>query len=318
MKSRLLFTLCALPLATSQAALTTYTPDANTRYLYHFDEAAGASSAANAGSAGFSAIAYDGNPSVPGTPIANVNNPQPSNTTILGATGFTGFGNAANVSAADLGLGVDGNNSGTFQAGNSNANNSPDAVLQSSFSNLAGSFTIDAMINVPSISLVREIVSTDNTAPAGSPRGFQFRTSATGTLDFNFIGTGGAPVTAAIPTVGANAFVANEWFHVAFTYDAPTTTTRLYWTRVDPANTIANQIGTGTTETTLNTLSSSLVIGNENRGVANEGLLGLIDEVRISDTVRGAGDFIFVAVPEPSTALLGGIGLLALLRRRRA
>jgi hypothetical protein len=32
----------------------------------------------------------------------------------------------------------------------------------------------------------------------------------------------------------------------------------------------------------------------------------------------GTNGGFFLSVPEPSTALLGGIGLLALLRRRRA
>jgi hypothetical protein len=297
MKPYLFLTLWSIPLATTQAALTPYTSDANTVYLYHLNEAAGASSAANAGSAGFSAIGYDGNPSEPGAVPANTALPQALNTTILGAAGFSGFGGAANISAADLGLGVDANGSGGFQMGNTNATNSPDAILQSSLADdSSGSFTIDAMIRIPAITgtVAKEIVSTDG-GGATATRGFQFSITATGFLSFNFIGTAGTAVTAAIPTTGDNAFAANEWFHVAVSHDASTTppTTSLYWTRVNAVAETANQIGTGTTETTAPGISAALIIGNENRLTANEGLGGLIDEVRISKVVRGPGDFIF-------------------------
>ncbi|HEX3599633.1 MAG TPA: LamG-like jellyroll fold domain-containing protein [Lacipirellulaceae bacterium] len=42
-----------------------------------------------------------------------------------------------------------------------------------------------------------------------------------------------------------------------------------------------------------------------------------IDEVRISDSVLAPNQFLFVAVPEPSSAILCVIGLLGLLGRRR-
>lgn len=43
---------------------------------------------------------------------------------------------------------------------------------------------------------------------------------------------------------------------------------------------------------------------------------GFIDEVRISDTALAPSQFL-AAVPEPSAALLGGLGVIGLLRRRR-
>ncbi|RYD40148.1 MAG: hypothetical protein EOP85_14740, partial [Verrucomicrobiaceae bacterium] len=44
------------------AGISPYTADADTSYLYHFDEASGASSAANAGTTGVAALSVDGNP----------------------------------------------------------------------------------------------------------------------------------------------------------------------------------------------------------------------------------------------------------------
>ncbi|MES2474325.1 MAG: LamG-like jellyroll fold domain-containing protein [Verrucomicrobiota bacterium] len=43
---------------------------------------------------------------------------------------------------------------------------------------------------------------------------------------------------------------------------------------------------------------------------------GRIDNVRFSDTALSSSEFL--AVPEPSSALIGGLGLLCILRRRRA
>ena len=63
---------------------------------------------------------------------------QPVVTTILGAAGYAGFGNAANISAADFGFGVDANASGGFQIG-LNAGTSPDAILHSSLAGADGS-----------------------------------------------------------------------------------------------------------------------------------------------------------------------------------
>ncbi len=294
----------------TDAALTTYGPDANTQYLFHFDEAAGSSVAANAGATGFSAVSYSGNT------YAGDGLNQPTVTNVLGATGYGGFGNAANVSANNLGLGVDRDASGAFMMGD-NAPVSPDQFLDHSTIFGAGNvFTLDAMVNVPSItSGNRHIVSTDSNA-GNADRGLQFRITGDGRLEFNYIGVNTSSVFAPIPTTGDHAFVANEWFHVALSYDGANAS--FYWTRVNPSFTAANPVGTPVAEGVDLNDDMLLVIGNEGRATGTpasaEGLVGLIDEVRISNVVRTAGQFIFV--PEPSAAVLGGMGLLALLRRR--
>ena len=71
---------------------------------------------------------------------------------------------------------------------------------------------------------------------APAKRGFQFRLSG-GTINFNPIAAG-TSVTALLPIAGNNAFVNNTWFHVAAVYDG--TNYYIYWTLVNPTNTVAN------------------------------------------------------------------------------
>ncbi|HEY1123377.1 MAG TPA: LamG-like jellyroll fold domain-containing protein, partial [Haloferula sp.] len=232
--ARLLPILVTLP---AQAIITgPYVPDAETVHLFHFNEAAGTSITANAVSEGRPAIAFDG-----ATLLNHATNPQPASTTVLGATGLSSaFGNAANITATNLGIGLDANSSGGFQVGT--ASTCPDAVAHSSFTGVSGAFTIEALVKLPSITgSQREIACTDSALAA---RGFQFRVNSTGQLEFNFISTAGATATATIPTIGTHAFSAANWYHVAVTYDG--TTTRLYWTLVDSSVSAANLIGSST------------------------------------------------------------------------
>lgn len=290
-----------LMLPATYAAVAPYTSaDADTTYLYHFDEAVGASSAANAGSTGDAALSVNGNP------YAGDGVNQPLITTVLGSAGFSGFGNAANVTGSAC-LGVDVDSNGAYQPGDY-APVGPDQLLDhSTIFGVSNAFTLEAMVNVPSItSGNREIICTDNNG-AAVDRGFQFRINATGNLEFNFIGSAPIAFTAPIPTTGTHGFVANQWFHVALTYDGTTLT--CYWTKVDPSIITANPIATNTTETVDVNDDAVLIIGNEGRATGNLGgepLGGLIDEVRISKVARSASQFIF----GPSAADSDGDDLL--------
>jgi Concanavalin A-like lectin/glucanases superfamily len=278
-----------LMLPAAHAAVAPYTSaDADTTYLYHFNEAAGASSAANTGSTGDAALSVNGNP------YAGDGVNQPLITTVLGSAGFSGFGNAANVTGSAC-LGVDADGNGAFQPGDY-APVGPDQLTDhSTIFGASNAFTLEAMVNVPSItSGNREIICTDNNG-AAVDRGFQFRINATGNLEFNFIGSTPAAFTAPIPTTGTHGFAANQWFHVALTYDGTTLT--YYWTKVDATVAAANPIATNAIETVDLNDDAVLIIGNEGRATGNLGgepLGGLIDEVRISKVARGASQFIFI------------------------
>ena len=95
-----------------------------------------------------------------------------------------------------------------------------------------------------------------------------------------------------------------------------------YWTRLDAGATQANVLGTATLTADLaDTISNQLVVGSPSRSPYRFEMKGAIDEVRVSDVARTADQFIFTAVPEPSTWALLACGLTALtagwMRRAR-
>ena len=265
-----------------------YTTDSNTIHLFHLDEAAGASTTANTGSVGRTAYACDGSP-IATTPTAV--------TTILGSAGFSGFGNAADFAGnTDYFIGYDAAGTIGFRADVNGTSLSSDAVALSSLGiNGSNPFTLEAMVKPSGITGFREIISTDSSAVT---RGFQFRIIAGGTtgqqLEFNLIGVSGTQKFADIPNAGTHAFTTGTWFHVALAYDG--SNVRFYWTKVDATVTQANLVSTqALTFTGGGTITGPLILGNENRGTAGEGINGALDEVRISKVARTASQFIFAS-----------------------
>ena len=270
-----------------------YTVDANTLYLFHFDEAAGGTLTTNVGVKG--GVAYSVTEAAASTTPATV-------TTMLGAAGYvngpTNFNNCMTNPTTGYEFGYDFNKSGAYQGDTGSGSLSADALAMTNFNIGRGGqtpFTLEALIQPAGISssTAQEIICTDSSAAANANRGFQFRIISS-TLNFQFVG-GATPraVAGTIPTTGPDAFVANTWYHVAAVYDG--TNVLLYWTKLDPANGAAHQISSGAMSlgTTEGAVTGPLILGNENRNVAGERFIGSIDEVRISSVARAANQMQF-------------------------
>lgn len=106
----------------------------------------------------------------------------------------------------------------------------------------------------------------------------------------------------------------NAWHMVALVIPANATTSGISF-YVD--GTLAGPVSSGGSTILDTATGGEFIIGSD--GNAGRHFSGLIDDVRIYDTAltKAELDAIFTAIPEPSAALFAGLGLLALLRRRR-
>ena len=298
MKNIKLFFTLALALFAAQFSkadiVGNYTADASTLFLLHFNEAAGTSTVTNYGSKGGLFYTVVNSTGGNGTAVP------PLVTTMLGAAAYvngpTNFISAmTNPAAGDL-VGYDFNASGAYQGDVTTTTPSPDRLAMTNLNmgnGGASPWTLEALIRPTTTAGNQEIICTDNGAAANSGRGFQFRITG-GVFQLQWVG-GAAPtaVSGTIPTTGNDAFVANNWYHVAATYDGATVT--LYWTLLNPTNGAAHVLTSGamTVDATRGALQSPLTIGNENRNSSQEQFLGCIDEVRISSVARGSGQMQF-------------------------
>ena len=129
--------------------------------------------------------------------------------------------------------------------------------------------------------------------------------STGGLLDFGWggaydhgVGAGGTP---------PGTIYDGQWHHAAVTYDAATSTKRLYFDGVE--------IGTGKVISDLNVAAANFGIGSR---TGSEPFSGLIDDVRVYDSALSESEISTLAsIPEPSTTALLGLGGLALILRRR-
>lgn len=301
--------MLAMIAAPSGAAVTgPYVADANTLHLYHFDETAGAGDPGNPLLDSGSGTAYD---------LTDTGGPDGRNNTGSGGYGaatYTGFGSAFN--ALDSGSGLFHSTASGIGGGAHGG-----SVDQADFQDADGTFTIEALINIANINTGASQEQTILSHDSGSTRGGIFQI-IDGNLRIYNGRTGDNNAQAAIPTTGDHAFVANQWFHVAVTYngdEAGSNNVTFYWTRVLDGVTVANAIGSDTIGGDFNATTMPLFIGGAGRSPYRYELKGSIDEVRISNVVRGADEFIFAAaeVPTPGALPAGLVLIGALLMRRR-
>jgi len=228
-----------------------YTVDAATLHLWHFDEATGATAAAD---------------SVPGG--ATLGSIAAGAT--LGNAGAAGFGNALSTYDAGPNATLSTNPNGVPGR---DAVASPVPIRGGTGDNFPlthqgadGAFTYEALVFVnfnpvaqavsPDTARQMQIIGADaeeaGTGGGASGRLFQFRVSwtsandSTPALEFiniNSLAGGGAQTLSAnIPTTGPDAIAQGQWYHVAVTYNGTENTAgnlKLYWTKLDAARTQA-------------------------------------------------------------------------------
>jgi hypothetical protein len=170
-----------------------YSADSHTVILLHLDEPSSAGIATNAVTGNNFIAAANPTAAAPRNPTSG----------ILGAPGAAGagfdFGKCANLTFSNsVGLFIDGNQNGVADLDAGVAPFGADAIPMSSLCGPNGEFTLEALVNLPSLSGAnREVICMDT---SGSPRPFQFRITASGQIEFNNIGTSGANPKATIPT----------------------------------------------------------------------------------------------------------------------
>lgn len=264
-----LVSISIIPVLPVQAQLSEYIADTHTLMLYHLNETSGSLSNAGQAGSGFDLDMYGGSTGRGGVTSGG-----------RGATAFPGFGAAFDSMASGDGT----YHSITSVAGGGAYASGATSSTQANYQSSEGALTWEAMVKVDSLNQLQVILSRDN---ATSNRGPSFFIN--GDLNFSIYESN-------IPTTGPHAFVANEWFHVAFTYngnEGVTANAAMYWTRVDAQFTQANLLATFTVSADFSASSTGkLMIGSNARGeFRNE--IDYIDEVCISDIARGADDFIF-------------------------
>jgi hypothetical protein len=312
-----------------------YTVDANTLQLWHLNEAAGATSAANAVGSGLTMQGV-------------------LNGATLGNSSISGFGTSLDVSAGSDSLVSNDNPRVIMPPHRAVLTGAPAISALQDLSDAAvddvtltyadpttGAFTFEMLVKFNSaydpLTPFRNVAPTPAFDNSGSysmelltgegdmgvdGRPFQFRINQTGItsagdntmpkLEFHNIALQtGVPFFAVIPTTGPHAINNTDWFHVAVTYDGnefAANNLKFYWTKVAPSATEANQLPTIdssglepiTWATDLAAVAHDFAIGGETRNNGTgfgegENFYGQIDEVRISGVARAANEFLFTA-----------------------
>jgi hypothetical protein len=288
-----------------------YTPDASTLHLWHLDEPSNAYTSTDAVTTSSITLTNLGWPT-PGTP--------PYTNTTLGSPGFTGLGTCES-----------GINKGHMLFGGTFAD-------VSQFRNpVSGAFTFEAVVKFdinPLGAIDAEIVAGDNGGGLGV-RGWQWRIF-NGVMEWNLLAGNGSDndFKSTLPSTGPDAAIAGAWYHVAVTYTGSTPTNSdtanqltFYWTLLDANRVAADKLGQFTMSRPLDgspsgTATPNLGIAGSGRNTTsnvgnNEGLIGSIDEVRISQVARGSNEMAFITggalnppsfTTQPPTNVLVGYG----------
>jgi len=190
----------------------------------------------------------------------------------------------------------------TFTGGNTAIAYTDEKLVGTCFTGADGAFTFEAMIRpfvaITAIPNHMEIISGDD---EDASRGWQFRITTTGQLEFNNLSASGNQFLAALPTTGDHAYEAGKWYHAAVTYNGQQGTAanlKFYWTKLDAETGTAVELASFQMSGDINpSYAPDFAVGNEARSTPGENFEGLIDEVRICSIARGPEDMLFTSNP---------------------
>lgn len=263
-----------------------YAPDANTVALYHFDESPGDADPGNP----FENFGSGGS----ALNLTNTGGPDGRDNSAANGGGYQAptvradFGHAVDVLLSGSGSYHSGTTGSPVGGGTTTAG----SVAQTALQGADGAFTYEALAVFHSATSEQTVISHD---ASGTSRGFMLRVLS-GNLNFY---TGSTSHTASIPTTGPHAFAANEWFHVAVTYNGEQGTEgnlKLYWTRIAAAGATANLLGSAQLVADLANATNPLGVGTTTRSPYRFEPVR-IDEVRISAVARAADAMQFTVPP---------------------
>ena len=321
---------------TSRATIVgPYSVDANTLHLWHLDE----STTPAADQAHYNYVGTFTNKPDANQPLAALGGTG-GNVATLGNASYAGFGTALSTANVTQVPPYPANSVQPYMGALTGVNGTGDNVDHTFDNPNTHAFTMEAIIKIGfdptgTWAQPQEIIAGEGDASDSSDRSWQFRLEAhtvaanPWVLRFQKVSGFGSPgglttnynLDANIPSTGPDAIQQGEWYHVAVTYNgnlADPASLQLYWTKLDASREQAALIGSGNMNGWLRQQDCDFALGNELRDFNGntEPFIGLIDEVRISDLARGAGQMQFT--PEPTSALamlaLGGV----FAKRRRA
>lgn len=193
-------------------------------------------------------------------------------------------------------------------------NNQYASVSDNALQSFTGSFSLASWVYISAESTNQDAIVAKWGSTNGSRAYSLVYDCATNAISFT-ISSDGTSVTSSTSTLSsASTLSLNTWYHVAAVYstDGTTASMTLY------LNGVQNSTLTTGVKTSVYDAANPLTIGSfYNNAVGERRMQGMLDDLRLYSGALTSQEVALLAIPEPSTLLLGAAGLSVLFLRRR-